>query len=255
MRPEKICIECDKTFYMRKSGESHASFQDRIYCSQYCANHRKDYQVADKICKGCDIIFCKKQTERRKNYVKRLYCTASCYHSTTSKVRNFKDMTNQIVNGITFLEYTGACKWKVKCRCGKEYIAFGNNLRNKGYTSCGCYRQSLIIDYSKTDEERAQDRSTLGYYSWSTKVRRQYKHKCFICSAKSSPTNRLCSHHLDGWNWCIERRLDPSNGVCLCSICHKEFHKLYGNGSNTSEEFLEYAILKKGFNITGNTHT
>lgn len=48
------------------------------------------------------------------------------------------------------------------------------------------------------------------------------------------------SHHLDGWNWCKEKRYEVSTGVCLCSNCHKNFHSLYGFGYNTKEQFKEW---------------
>ena len=41
-------------------------------------------------------------------------------------------------------------------------------------------------------------------------------------------------------NWCRERRIDITNGVCLCEVCHKEFHKLYGKGDNTKEQYIEF---------------
>ena len=48
------------------------------------------------------------------------------------------------------------------------------------------------------------------------------------------------SHHLDGYDWCKERRIDINNGVCLCENCHKEFHKIYGYGNNTKEQYIEF---------------
>lgn len=47
-------------------------------------------------------------------------------------------------------------------------------------------------------------------------------------------------HHLDGYNWCIEKRTDESNGIALCDKCHSNFHTLYGKGNNTKEQYEEW---------------
>lgn len=51
---------------------------------------------------------------------------------------------------------------------------------------------------------------------------------------------QLKAHHLDGYNWCKEKRFDISNGVTCCDRCHKLFHKIYGRGKNTKEQFIEF---------------
>jgi len=52
--------------------------------------------------------------------------------------------------------------------------------------------------------------------------------------------NSLNAHHKDGYHWCIDKRLDISNGETLCTDCHKSFHKLYGNKNNTKEQYNEW---------------
>jgi hypothetical protein len=50
----------------------------------------------------------------------------------------------------------------------------------------------------------------------------------------------LHAHHKDGYDWCIERRTDPTNGATLCDSCHTEFHVLYGYGRNTEQQYIEF---------------
>ena len=47
-------------------------------------------------------------------------------------------------------------------------------------------------------------------------------------------------HHLDGYNWCKEKRTVVSNGITLCRDCHTIFHRIYGNKNNTSNQFWEW---------------
>ena len=66
--------------------------------------------------------------------------------------------------------------------------------------------------------------------------------KCDCCGKRGG---KLESHHKDGYNWCRERRMDTTNGVCLCETCHKEFHKQYGKGNNTEAQYIEFKEEKQ----------
>lgn len=75
---------------------------------------------------------------------------------------NFIDITGQTLHGITVKEFvgtdsSGGAKWKVICRCGKEYITGGTALR-KGGTSCGCrHRHPYKKNYHPEEVKRQVD--------------------------------------------------------------------------------------------------
>lgn len=47
-------------------------------------------------------------------------------------------------------------------------------------------------------------------------------------------------HHLEGYNWKVGDRIDPNNLILLSNEIHDEFHKLFGTGNNTIEQFIEF---------------
>lgn len=105
------------------------------------------------------------------------------------------------------------------------------------------YRASMIGENNPnynpnlTREEREQGRHIEGYDEWVYKVKERANFTCDCCNRKGG---KLHSHHLDGYNWCKERRTDITNGVCLCEKCHKEFHHIYGYKNNAKEQYIEF---------------
>lgn len=74
------------------------------------------------------------------------------------------------------------------------------------------------------------------YIIFMKKVLARDSYKCQCCG----DINNLEVHHLDGYNWCKEKRTDETNGISLCVNCHANFHSKYGRGDNTKEQFEEW---------------
>lgn len=100
-----------------------------------------------------------------------------------------------------------------------------------------------------TDEERSDRRSNLQYREWQQKVKEKAKFTCDICGDNRG--GNLESHHLDGHNWCKDKRYDINNGVCLCDKCHKEFHVDFMHGyinPCTKQDYLDFKQMKQNEN-------
>ena len=95
-----------------------------------------------------------------------------------------------------------------------------------------------------TDEYRHDKRIQQGYKEWQQQVKEKADYTCDCCGKHGGDME---SHHLDGYNWCKEKRLDVDNGVCLCKKCHKKFHskEFYGYGNNNKEQYEEFKNLFK----------
>lgn len=91
----------------------------------------------------------------------------------------------------------------------------------------------------KTDEERINGRAYPEYNDFIKRVLARDNYTCQCCGDMN--TNRdIEVHHLDGYDWCKEKRTDDTNGITLCSSCHSNFHSIYGYGDNTKEQFTEW---------------
>lgn len=93
-----------------------------------------------------------------------------------------------------------------------------------------------------TQEEREKGRFIEGYKDFIKEVFKRDNYTCQCCNKHGGNLN---AHHLNGYNWDKEHRTDVDNGITLCEECHREFHKIYGMGNNTKEQFEEWINKKK----------
>ncbi len=73
---------------------------------------------------------------------------------------------------------------------------------------------------------------------WKKEVYKRDNYTCVV-SGKSISGN-LIAHHLESYGSNKELRTVLSNGVTMDKDCHIEFHKRYGFGNNTREQFEEF---------------
>ena len=89
-----------------------------------------------------------------------------------------------------------------------------------------------------TDEDREYFRGYPEYVDFVKRVISRDNHTCQCCGKVCNGDIEV--HHLDGYDWCKERRTDDTNGICLCSTCHKAFHNKFGYGGNTKQQYEEW---------------
>jgi len=62
----------------------------------------------------------------------------------------------------------------------------------------------------------------------------------YICDITGIRGHQLVAHHMNSWDSFPEQRFDPDNLVCMSKNLHVEFHKKYGFGNNTREQYEEF---------------
>ena len=226
-----ICQQCGEEFY--------GSHKTQKYCSKKC----RDKSKINKIKFNCD--YCGKESEtieseynRHKNH----YCSKECGYKHRSSLYSKDNHPNWKGGGIvTTCDY-----------CGKEIIIPLDRFKRSNNNFCdmkclGKYKSINNLGSNNpnwnpnlTEIEREIDRNIEGYTEFIKKVLERDNYTCQCCGEKEKVSGQLNVHHLDGYNWCKEKRTDETNGITLCKSCHKKFHSIYGRGDNTKEQFEEW---------------
>ena len=181
------------------------------------------------------------------------------YNIPNDKVVNIIVKTNELTHG------SGK---SVKCscdNCNKIYeTAFYRYIKHNhnGRTYCSQCAPKVFnsgennFNYNPnlTEEDRTNRRKNELTKKWSQLV---FKRDNYICLKCKSHKNNLEAHHLDGWNWCVDKRYDVSNGVTLCHECHRNFHSIYGLGNNTIAQYLDWIQqpFENALDYNGNIRT
>ena len=95
----------------------------------------------------------------------------------------FLNLTGHVFTRLTVLGYAGKASsfdhlWWVQCECGTIKTARSHNLRNGSATSCGCRKQEVTGNRSRTHGQSTTDT----YHIWE-RVRR----RCFSVSSPDYP--------------------------------------------------------------------
>ena len=242
-----ICLQCGKEF---KSTIKNAKF-----CNQKCMGKWKSENLkgenstrwSERIFKPCD--YCGKEIEvlpYRHNRSEHHFCSVDCH----DKWQKETDL-NKGANSVNYSE-----KFIIKCSyCGENLEPMTKcriNSTKHHFCSVDCKSKWMSENFSRekspnwnpniTDEERELGRHIPGMNEWRRSVFERDNYTCQCCGDNKG--GNLVAHHLNGYNWDKEHRIDKLNGLTLCESCHNELHSIYGRGNNTIEQFREFLYNK-----------
>ena len=108
--------------------------------------------------------------------------SCGCLHKEMLSKAKLIDLTGQVYGRLTvikrvddYISPSGDRKvqWLCKCKCGKEVIVTGNNLKNGNSKSCGCYNRELLAKINLTHNAS----NTRLYHIWICMKDRCYNPK------------------------------------------------------------------------------
>lgn len=142
-------------------------------------------------------------------------------------------MSDESKNKISVANFKGGAP---KCSdCGKQLVRYDASLCQSCNTK-GARNPMYIEDRSLLKNEGVR---VGGTHQWRQSVVSRDK-ECVVCSA----TDNLRAHHLQSYRDAKHLRLDVLNGITLCEIHHREFHKEFGYVGATRDDFEVYYLNK-----------
>lgn len=187
--------------------------------STYC----KKCKVRKKYKHVCEV--CGKEFENLKKHEGR-FCSRKCMGIAE---QNREELICETC-GKHFYRRKGVIK-SARNFCSRECSNIGNMGENNGN-----YNSNL------SDEERERKRKNKEYSDFIKEALKRSNYTCFLSEQVGGKLN---VHHLNGYHWDKEHRLDFNNVVVLTEEIHKLFHNIYGRGNNTKEQFEEFTIRYK----------
>lgn len=181
--------------------------------------------------------------------------TRSCGCLNRENYTKHKDLGGKKFNMLTVIKLHQKIKyksggtaiiWKCLCDCGNITYKDSTHLVGGTIKSCGCLRTETTRkkcmglfgnDHPAWTGNNVDKRTSVAYAEWRNSVFKKNDFECVICGAGGSELN---AHHLDGYNWCNKKRMSIDNGITLCKDCHLLFHRKYGKGKNTFEQFAAF---------------
>lgn len=172
------------------------------------------------------------------------------------------DITGEVFGYLIAIEVGGHDnhrnrKWLCKCKCGNTVLVSTSSLISGHTQSCGCYNKEILSknsgknhynwNHDITDAERKENEKRCRSNKtkvWRKKVMKRDNYTCQVCGKYNG---KLAAHHIYSYHSHKSLRYTTSNGVTLCTTCHKKFHKEFGIKYNTRRQFNKFKKNMKIF--------
>jgi 5-methylcytosine-specific restriction endonuclease McrA len=202
-------------------------------------------------------LFCGEELQPKEHGRKPSFCCRSHRDKWTHKNGLKKPPHNDVITkckqcGKEFPSYSGSKRIYCSYTCAGKNKSHPDKLEKKVCIICGksfdphykdkklCSKQCLSIYNRKylVPPKSREHIPTWQYAEWRKSVYERDEYTCQICG--DSKGKNLRAHHLNSWDMFQDQRYLIDNGVTLCVVCHKAFHKSYGYGKNNEGQYEQF---------------
>lgn len=231
---EEFLIELKEKMPHIEALENYVNTHTKIKCK--CKLHNEIcYTTPKRLLKGYEVcpkcVYNKRSSSRTKTY--------------EDFLKELKD--KNITDVIPIKGYKNKrTKMLFKCSCGDlwettpERVLLGNHCKKCGYKSMSG-ENSYWFNPNLTEEDRMDRNHRFRNPEYVKFVKDCFERDNYTCQITDKKSKGdIVVHHINGFNWDIDNRTNINNGITLSNEIHKEFHKMYGKGNNTKEQFIEF---------------
>ncbi len=229
----KLCTKCNEFVDVNNFYTINGRLQ--AWCKR--CNYERNASI-QTLCQVCNKTFNTTKQQQSRNDVN--LCSMECRNVWLSKTRlGVCNLTQANKDNISKLAKERFQNKQNHPMYGREHSKESRKLMSEIQTKIAKRgKDHPNYNHNISLEERETQRRYDNYRSWRKKVYERDNYTCQLCKKPSD--GDIVAHHLDGYNWCKEKRTMVDNGVTLCENCHISFHKKYGNGNNTREQWEEF---------------
>lgn len=255
LRSEKVlCIKCSnkkralsKTKYTldwyKKKAEkvgSEVLFLDNLYCHYICKCGKKWKSLKSNLWKDNVAIRCKT-------------CGSKLGGSNQKLKYDFDTLNKKFEESgckLITKNFKGVySKVKFVCKCGNVGEIIIHNFEYGQIPRCKkCQIEKIPRGekhYNWNPDLTEKERRFLNgrpqeIDKWYREVYNYWNKICVITGKIQDKNTKVSAHHLYSWNNYKDLRFEVTNGVCILTSLHKKFHRIYGYGNNTLEQFQDF---------------
>lgn len=240
---ENQCKECRRKKYKHICEICGKEFINDKKNSKYCSFECRGISQRNKIKYNCD--YCGKECEQipsEYSKYKNHYCSSECKNKHQGQIYSMENHPRYSQVEYNCDNCGKGCSMKRSHYETREHHFCSSKCMGEWYSKNRIGENHPRWNFDLTEEERSDDRKYPEYYEWHNEVFKRDNYTCIISGVKGA----IVAHHLYSYDKNIELRTDINNGVTISVELHKEFHKRYGYGNNTLEQFKEFYEEKTG---------
>lgn len=156
-----------------------------------------------------------------------------------TKSKSYKTTCIECFKDKGYIRKKDALKPCLSCAAKIRHNMMCPLIRDKAKVKISCTQRNIEVkdfkDFTTPENEKERNK-----FKSSTARDTCFQNADYTCDLFGIKGRELNAHHLESWDKNEEGRFELDNLVCLSEPAHKAFHKVYGKGNNTKDQYEEF---------------